>query len=324
MQPVSGLGLVGLAVYSHFVLRERLQAWEWWAAALSVLGTILLGASSPPASPPPPLPPLIRALPALALLTALALSPTLLAALSRRPHRLRPSSSGASLGPSQPPPGSAPQTQGHAESRGILASASSSQLHATASALHASSGAALGGGGAFHAASTPPLPSILPPPSAAVTGLQAGACFGLSAGYFRAGFLLHAAHGAAAPALGLACGLACSSAGFFLQTLALKEGRALVVCVCAAVAAMVAGVVEGVAALGEPLPATPAVALLQALAWVLMLAGVAALAGGPGGAREALALLASRGWLPRRARGWAVRTGKILPDHHAPAKSAVA
>ena len=46
MQPVSGVGLVGLAVYSHLFLKERLSGLEWGAVALAVAGTVGLGATS--------------------------------------------------------------------------------------------------------------------------------------------------------------------------------------------------------------------------------------------------------------------------------------
>ena len=46
VQPVSGVGLVGLALYSHFFLRERLQLLEWLAVALAGAGTLGLGATA--------------------------------------------------------------------------------------------------------------------------------------------------------------------------------------------------------------------------------------------------------------------------------------
>lgn len=46
MQPISGVGLVGLAVYSHLFLKERLHGVEWGAVALAFVGTLGLGATS--------------------------------------------------------------------------------------------------------------------------------------------------------------------------------------------------------------------------------------------------------------------------------------
>lgn len=46
VQPISGVGLVGLAVYSHLFLKERLHGVEWGAVALAFVGTVGLGASS--------------------------------------------------------------------------------------------------------------------------------------------------------------------------------------------------------------------------------------------------------------------------------------
>lgn len=48
IQPVSGVGLVGLAVYSHYALKERLSGWEWGAVGMAGVGTTLLGACSRP------------------------------------------------------------------------------------------------------------------------------------------------------------------------------------------------------------------------------------------------------------------------------------
>lgn len=45
VQPVSGVGLVGLAVYSHLFLKEKMHALEWGAVALAFVGTIGLGAT---------------------------------------------------------------------------------------------------------------------------------------------------------------------------------------------------------------------------------------------------------------------------------------
>jgi drug/metabolite transporter (DMT)-like permease len=51
VQPVSGVGLVGLAVYSHLFLKEKLHAAEWGAVALALAGTLGLGATSSEGAP---------------------------------------------------------------------------------------------------------------------------------------------------------------------------------------------------------------------------------------------------------------------------------
>jgi len=53
VQPVSGIGLVVLAIYAHLFLGERLSAGEWAAAAAAGAGACALGATSPPPAPPP-------------------------------------------------------------------------------------------------------------------------------------------------------------------------------------------------------------------------------------------------------------------------------
>ncbi|KAK9836309.1 hypothetical protein WJX81_004242 [Elliptochloris bilobata] len=51
VQPVSGVGLVSLAVFSHFWLKERLNRSEWGAVAIAALGTIGIGATAEAAPP---------------------------------------------------------------------------------------------------------------------------------------------------------------------------------------------------------------------------------------------------------------------------------
>lgn len=125
---------------------------------------------------------------------------------------------------------------------------------------------------------------------AALYGLQAGGCFGLSASCCRIGFLM----GGRWPFIGLAGSVALSATGFVLQTCGLKEGSTVVVCTCVAVTSMVTGVAVGLLGLGEPLPGSITAALMLIVSWNLILMGVAALSSGPGGMQELLAAALQR------------------------------
>jgi hypothetical protein len=271
LQPVSGVGLVGLALYSHFFARERLARWEWAAVGAAGAGTALLGASSggaPPAGAAEAAPSAAR------VLFVLALVATAIGSLNSVRARAR----------EKRPRAGAP----------------------------AGAAAAAGGGAGDKAA-------------AALFGLQAGGCFGLSASACRAGFVAARAAALAAPA-GIAASLALSSAGFVLQTLGLKEGSAVVVCTCAAVSSMVTGVFVGLAALGERMPGAAGAVAARLLGWHLILGGVTALAAGrpalEAAAAAALARLPQRAWalLPLaaavRLKAWAgaAAAGAGLPD----------
>ncbi|CAI5524537.1 unnamed protein product, partial [Closterium sp. Naga37s-1] len=85
-------------------------------------------------------------------------------------------------------------------------------------------------------------------------GTQAGAFFGLSAAAVKTGMLLATGGPPVFALLGIAVGVSLSSFGFFCQTRGFKEGRAVVVSTCAAVAAMLTAVAAGMAGLGEDLP----------------------------------------------------------------------
>ncbi|CAK9870036.1 unnamed protein product [Sphagnum jensenii] len=108
-----------------------------------------------------------------------------------------------------------------------------------------------------------------------LTGMEAGACFGLSATVCKIGFIL-AESGMSrwfVPA-GIAVGVCCSGSGFFCQTRGLKDGRAVVVSTCAAVASIVIGVLMGLFALGESLPGSSFGRYLLLLAWTLIVLGI--------------------------------------------------
>jgi len=114
--------------------------------------------------------------------------------------------------------------------------------------------------------------------AAALVGLQAGAAFGMSAACCRTGFMLAGTHFLAAP-MGLAASVGLTSLGFALQTRGLKDGNTVVVCTCAAVAAMITGVVVGLVGLGEHLPTHTRGRVAQFASWAAILMGVAVLSG---------------------------------------------
>jgi drug/metabolite transporter (DMT)-like permease len=265
VQPVSGIGLVGLAVWSHFFLKEHLQSWEWAAVATAGFGTLGLGLSSTATNSnndPSSTAGSFRMLFVLLLAGAGVASITIVRRkrVQKIPsHHRRP-------------------------------------MDKTAAALY---------------------------------GLQAGGCFGLSAVTCRIGFLLSssssisysisrqtaavAAAGVVAATttggggtalwlawilLGLLGSIFLSSIGFVLQTMGLKEGSTVVVCTCAAVSSMVTGVLIGMIGLAEPLPDGKSALLIRITSWAAVLVGVIALANGAGGWKELLAMLL--GQLPPR------------------------
>uniref|UniRef100_A0A1D1ZVW1 Probable magnesium transporter n=1 Tax=Auxenochlorella protothecoides TaxID=3075 RepID=A0A1D1ZVW1_AUXPR len=101
VQPVSGVGLVGLSLYSHAVLGERLSRWDWAAAALAAAGTLVLGATSggeaggPGADAPSPLR-MLGVLGGMAAMLAVMLAAPARQAQGAKGRRARPT--GAALG----------------------------------------------------------------------------------------------------------------------------------------------------------------------------------------------------------------------------------
>ncbi|GBG65217.1 hypothetical protein CBR_g50008 [Chara braunii] len=107
------------------------------------------------------------------------------------------------------------------------------------------------------------------------TGAEAGACFGLSAAMARTGFLLaQSGYPRLCIPVGIAFSISLSSGGFLCQTRGLKEGRAVVVSTCAAVASIVTGVLVGMVALGESLPQSFLLRFIRFLSWMLIVGGV--------------------------------------------------
>lgn len=220
VQPISGVGLVGLAVYSHLFLKEKLHALEWGAVALAFAGTLGLGATSAEGSP---------ADSAAAAGTAGAVGTEAGAAAA-----------GAGVA-----------------AAGVAATGDGGGSGAAAAAAAA---AAAGEPGALRMLGVLLVLSMAvlmvsllrnrhhhrqrrpgDKPAAVAYGLQAGACFGLSAASCRIGFLLAQRLSRVFVAVGLGGSIALSSSGFVLQTCGFKEGSAVVVCTLAAVSSMVTG-----------------------------------------------------------------------------------
>jgi len=228
IQPVSGVGLVGLALYSHFYMKEKLQQWEWVAVGMAALGTVGLGASSASGPDDKGADSRPGALRMLVVLSLVGISVSSITTVRRHQRQM--------------------QRRGGVTSDKAVA---------------------------------------------ALYGLQAGGCFGLSAATCRTGFLMAARRWTWVP-FGLACSFGLSSTGFILQTCGLKEGSTVVVCTCVAVTSMVTGVLVGLLGLGESMPGASFIAAMRLLSWTLILVGVVALASGPGGTRELALLLLQR------------------------------
>lgn len=239
MQPVSGVGLVSLALFSHFylhvswaaarphdvplrvagsgqactvarkcqklqqacsttVLQESLQPSEWMAVALAAAGTIGLGATTEEA-PKSSAISVMRAVAVVSMLV-IALGEVLLTICRCRRSAVA-------------------TNQQHKLEAAV-------QISLTARIAGALSALRLARRQQRRARGAAPTP---PRTTAYVFGLQAGACFGLSAACCRTGFLLAARQPLCVPA-GLAASVGLTSSGFALQTCGLKDGNSLVVC----------------------------------------------------------------------------------------------
>ncbi|XP_020960900.1 probable magnesium transporter NIPA9 isoform X1 [Arachis ipaensis] len=113
-----------------------------------------------------------------------------------------------------------------------------------------------------------------------IYGLESGILFGMSSVISKMGFLFleQGFHQLLVP-LCIIFSVCCSGTGFYYQTRGLKHGRAIVVSTCAAVASIVSGVLAGMLALGERLPSAPKARLALLLGWLLIITGVILLVG---------------------------------------------
>lgn len=213
LQPISGIGLVGLALYSHFYLNDNLNVEEWMAVGVAGLGTVGLGMSSG------------------------------LGSEDGESSEARP---------------------GFLRMVGVLGLVGYLVLHRMNKIREEYSKSQKG------------LSKI----SAALYGLQAGGCFGLSATTIRTGFIMAAGRRWTWAPFGVICGVALSSYGFVLQTCGLKEGSAVIVCTCVAVISMVVGVVVGIVGLAEPMPSSPGAIMVRLWSWSFILYGIIVLSGG--------------------------------------------
>ncbi|KAG6548772.1 hypothetical protein Mapa_009533 [Marchantia paleacea] len=255
VQPVSGVGLAVLAVFSHFYLRESMQTLDWVAVAMAAAGTIGVGITGEEQKNVE-----VSLTRLLLFLLCLLLFFVILHVWT---------SSGKQRRKTHDDPGSpvSSMSGGHVEVMEEIAA-----------------------------------------------GLQAGAFFGLSAVVCKLGFLLaeQDVSTLCIPA-GLVGSVGCSTAGFFCQTKGLKDGRAVVVSTCAAVASIVTGVLVGFLALGESLPVSPPARILLCLGWVLIVAGIILLL-----TSEKLGRM-----LPRSMRRL-IRTKSSVPSRSAYARSGTA
>lgn len=260
LQPVSGIGLVGLALYSHFYLRENLRSEEWMAVGIATLGTVGLG-----------------------------------------------STSGGGVEQEEAQPGA---------------------IRMIFTLLAVGYGVVkMTGVRERYMKGQKGLSKV----SAALYGLQAGGCFGLSASTIRTGFIMASSRRWTWAPFGLICGVALSSYGFVLQTCGLKEGSAVIVCTCVAVVAMVVGVVVGILGLGESMPSSPGSLIVRLCSWACIMYGVVVLSGGVKVVRELIAagigLIPARYWhhvpdgIAVKMKNWmnSVQHDQGLPEKHAAA-----
>lgn len=178
-------------------VQESLQPSEWLAVALAAAGTIGLGATTEEAPKGS----------AVSVVRAVAVVSVLVVALGEVLHHI---CLGAETG-----------------SKFTLNTFVGRKLLADLAARYAGAGSALrlARRQRRRARGAAPTPART---TAYMYGLQAGACFGLSAACCRTGFLMAARQPLCVP-IGLAASVGLTSGGFALQTCGLKDGNSLVV-----------------------------------------------------------------------------------------------
>ena len=122
---------------------------------------------------------------------------------------------------------------------------------------------------------TPSGPSHPKKAVAASYSVFSGCFFALSSTTCRSGFVVGAATGQRLlfGVAGMACSVANTSVGFVYQTIALKEGSAVMISTITTVTTMMAGMVLGITALGEGLPSTASAMALHAASLSLIAVG---------------------------------------------------
>ncbi|CAM6108389.1 unnamed protein product [Calypogeia fissa] len=218
VQPVSGVGLAVLAVFSHFYLRESMHTLDWLAVTMAAAGTIGVGITGEEQKKVE-----------VSLFRLLLFVIFLLVFFFLLNWWIQ-----------------AGKQQQHSRSHEV-----------PGSPLSGLSGSNM---------------EVMDEMSA---GLQAGAFFGLSAVVCKLGFIMadHEVSPLCIPA-GIAASVACSAGGFFCQTKGLRDGRAVVVSTCAAVASIVTGVLVGFLALGEKLPVSSVGRFFLCLGWAFIILGI--------------------------------------------------
>ncbi|XP_074588841.1 putative magnesium transporter NIPA9 [Curcuma longa] len=108
-----------------------------------------------------------------------------------------------------------------------------------------------------------------------IFGLESGTLFGMASVISKMGFALtEQGLSKFMVPMCISISFCCSAIGFVYQTRGLKHGRTIVVSTCAAVAAIVTGVLAGMTALGEHIPSSPVARMCLLFGWLFIVLGV--------------------------------------------------